>query len=851
MRILVLMRGIPASGKSTWIANMGLSEYTLSADSLRLMASSPVLLPKSKSNAILSESADSTKSHALDSLAFTGINQQNDKQVWKLLFTLLEMRLKQGDFTIIDATHTSIKALRAYETLANTYRYRLIVIDFSHIPLEVALQRNACRGYKSVPVDILESMYKTLQDSLTLPSRYVILKSDEIAPLQDKTHQSMLHFNPINLNTYAQIHHIGDIHGCFETLLHYLIHTHSLTHSLQDALRILEQSQFAPEICARFLNPKAYYIFLGDYIDRGVQNAQVVRFLLGIMDLPNVCLLEGNHERWLYKWGKEDISTNEFSIFTLKDLENGGVGSKDTHRLYSKLRQCAYYTYDNKIVLCTHGGLPTLPNNLLLVATKQLIYGSGGYEDMQECAQSFALSTASNTYQVFGHRNREKHPMRVYERNFALEGGVEFSGALRVLILTKTSLPPFSVIKTMPTQSSLSMQDSLMGRHTSKDNFTLIYMQNKHNTSALNALHQSRSTFLFLQKLRANALIKEKKFGDISSFNFTKEAFFSKQWNTLTCKARGLFIDTHNFHIYARSYDKFFNYQEREETSDETLREKLTYPVNVFIKENGFLGIMSTHSALSDTKNANKTNYNVLQNFFITSKSDPTSPYAHIMRNLIAESLRKTAQDSIQEVESELYEELKTRNLSLVFEVIEPQDDPHIIAYEKPQVILLDAIYNTPDYAKLPFTELCALGNKFGFICKEHKITLHCWKEVSEFLYCESALESNSLFAQGKRKNGFIEGYVLEDSAGFMFKYKGAYYRAWKALREIVEQCARTRALPKSKGKKWQGDSAYYELEGAFIQWLYQYIEHNGFESLESSSLIDLREAFLRSLSIT
>ena len=77
MRILVLMRGIPASGKSTWIANMGLSEYTLSADSLRLMASSPVLLPKSKSNAILSESADSTKSHALDSLAFTGINQQN------------------------------------------------------------------------------------------------------------------------------------------------------------------------------------------------------------------------------------------------------------------------------------------------------------------------------------------------------------------------------------------------------------------------------------------------------------------------------------------------------------------------------------------------------------------------------------------------------------------------------------------------------------------------------------------------------------------------------------------------------------------------------------------------------
>ena len=838
MRILVLMRGIPASGKSTWIANMGLSEYTLSADSLRLMASSPVLLPKSKSNAILSESADSTKSHALDSLAFTGINQQNDKQVWKLLFTLLEMRLKQGDFTIIDATHTSIKALRAYETLANAYRYRLIVVDFSHIPLEVALQRNAYRGYKSVPVDILESMYKTLQDSLTLPSRYLVLKADEIAPLQDKTCQSMLHFNPINLNTYTQIHHIGDIHGCFETFLNYLIYTHSSPYSLQDALHILEQSQFAPQICARFLNPKAYYIFLGDYIDRGVQNAQVVRFLLGIMDLPNVCLLEGNHERWLYKWGKEELGANEFSTFTLKNLEQGGISSKDTHRLYSKLRQCAYYTFDEKIILCTHGGLPTLPNNLLLVATKQLIYGSGGYEDMQECAKSFALSTASNTYQVFGHRNREKHPMRVYERNFALEGGVEFGGALRIAVLTKTPLPYRYATKAQ--NSKLMAQSPLMGviRHT--DNFTQIYMQNKHGSQELNALHQSRSIFALLQKLRASVLIKEREFGELSSFNFTKEAFFSKQWNSLTCKARGLFIDTYNFRICARSYDKFFNYKEREETCDEALKEKLTYPLNVFVKENGFLGIVSAKNANDSLKLESK--------LFITSKSDPTSPYAHIMRNLIAESLRKTAQDSIQEVESELYEELKTRNLSLVFEVIHPQDDPHIIAYEKPQVILLDAIYNTPDYAKVPFTELCALGEKFGFVCKTHKATLHCWEEVSEFLYCESALESNSLFAQGKRKNGFIEGYVLEDSAGFMFKYKGAYYRAWKALREIVEQCARTRALPKSKGKKWQGDSAYYELEGAFIQWLCQYIEHNGFESLESSSLIDLREAFLRSL---
>ena len=635
MRVLALMRGIPASGKSTWIKNMGLSEYTLSADSLRLMASSPILLPKITPKADYTES---TISHISDSYITSGINQQNDKQVWRLLFTLLEIRLKQGDFTIIDATHTSLKALRAYESLATTYRYRLIVIDFSHIPLELALQRNANRGYKTVPCDNLESMHKTLQDSLlqSLPSRYTIIKANEITALQEN---SMLHFTPLNLNAYTQIHHIGDIHGCFETLLHYLYLTNPLEYSFQDSLHILEQSHFNSSVCAQFLNPKAYYIFLGDYIDRGIQNAQVVRFLLGIMDLPNVCLLEGNHERWLYKWGKEDIGINEFSTFTKKDLEQGGVGSKDAHRLYSKLRQCCLYTYDNKMILCTHGGLPTLPNNLLLVATKQLIYGSGGYEDMQECAKSFTLSTDSHTYQVFGHRNREKHPICVYERNFALEGGVEFGGALRIVVLTKT--PSLYRYVTKAQKSKLIAQSPLMGVIRHKDNFTQIYMQNKHNIPALNALKQSRAIFALLQKLRASALIKEREFGDISSFNFTKEAFFSKQWNTLTCKARGLFINTHNFSICARSYDKFFNYKEREETSDETLKEKLTYPVNVFVKENGFLGIMSACNG--DSKSAK---------FFITSKSDPTSPYANIARKLIIESLHKSTQVSAQEIES-------------------------------------------------------------------------------------------------------------------------------------------------------------------------------------------------------
>lgn len=41
MRILLLMRGVPGSGKSTFIKQHNLEQYTLSADALRLLYSAP------------------------------------------------------------------------------------------------------------------------------------------------------------------------------------------------------------------------------------------------------------------------------------------------------------------------------------------------------------------------------------------------------------------------------------------------------------------------------------------------------------------------------------------------------------------------------------------------------------------------------------------------------------------------------------------------------------------------------------------------------------------------------------------------------------------------------------------
>ena len=86
--------------------------------------------------------------------------------------------------------------------------------------------------------------------------------------------------------------------------------------------------------------------------------------------------------------------------------------------------------------------------------------------------------------------------------------------------------------------------------------------------------------------MNENRLLQLKKFGNISSLNFTSKAFNDRVWDEQTTKARGLYIDTFKGRIAARAYDKFFNINERPETKFDMLQHKLQFPVTAYVKEN-------------------------------------------------------------------------------------------------------------------------------------------------------------------------------------------------------------------------------------------------------------------------
>lgn len=110
-----------------------------------------------------------------------------------------------------------------------------------------------------------------------------------------------------------------------------------------------------------------------------------------------------------------------------------------------------------------------------------------------------------------------------------------------------------------------------------------------------------------VRELWRNPFVEEKAFGVTSSFNYTEKAFFDSVWDEQTVKARGLFIDTKREKVVARSYEKFFNTNEQPETKLDMLQYKMQFPVTAYVKENGFLEIISYNEETDDLLIASKS----------------------------------------------------------------------------------------------------------------------------------------------------------------------------------------------------------------------------------------------------
>lgn len=724
MRTLLLLRGTQASGKSTWVAENNLEPYTLNADNIRLNIANPVLLENGSFE----------------------ISQKYNKLTWELLYQYLEMRMQNGDFTIVDATHSDIKLMNKYRDLASMYKYTIYYLEFD-TPLEECLKRNKERiGYKYVPEKVIERTWEAIKNSEKLPNTFKKINSiDEI-----------INFYTADVNEYKKIIVIGDIHSCAEPL--------------KEVLKDYSEENL--------------YIFVGDYFDRGIQAVETFKIILDLLEKSNVILIEGNHEdnsmkKFIYDEEKYTKSFDETTLQPLlKEFEIDYVKSF-LKKIYKKLRQCYAFEFRGKKFLCTHGGLPLVPK-LALVSAKEMIKGVGRYEtEIGEIySENYKKGLCQDFIQIHGHRG-----INDGEYSYCLEGRVEFGGELKVLTIDNDGNIEKHGIKNDVYNRGLSIP----------------------TTSNHEKIEKFQTQNDLINEMIANSFIKVKECDyNLISLNFNREAFNRKKWNSLTIKARGLFVDKNSGEVKIRSYNKFFNYGERNINLG-YLKKYATYPIKVFKKYNGFLGLASVIDG----------------NIVLATKSTTNGTYKDIFL-----SIWDKVEDNVKEL---LKQTIIENNCTAVFEVVSPKYDPHIIKYDREHLYLLDFIENKLDLdthnIDLEFSENLMKKVEFSsdMLTKKELITkLENYEELYNFL--------------DEKAGGLeeFEGYVLCDNSGLMFKFKLPYYVLWKVRRGWLEKY-RSALL---KGKRIE------VTEKDENRHFKKFLLKLGKDKLQGLSIIDVREMY-------
>ena len=722
MRNLVILRGSPGCGKSTWIKENGLEAYTLCADDIRLMFQSPE--PGFEKGSL-------------------HISPANDKAVWDLLFKLMRSRMERGELIIVDATHSKSSDFSRYNKLCGEYRYRRYYVDFSDVPIEVCKERNLMRSpEKRVPDKVIDKMYSRLRTQDKTSGWVEIDKNDFWNAIAVKC---------FDFNIYKKIHIFGDIHGCCTVLREYF---EKYPYSEND-----------------------FYIFVGDYLDRGPENKETLEFMMKLNENKNVLCLTGNHERHLSHFGNGDIHkirSKEFIGRTLPQIID--TEKKDVRHFYKNMGQMAYFEYNGKKYFVTHAGISYFPENLVTFATDNFINGVGDYDtDIDEIWDA----NEPDIVQVHGHRNTFGVDVSENKRSYNLEGSVEFGGFLEVLQVSKDG------------EELIKLKNNIYRKENEEkpqDEFTKTFTQ----------------SLSVLEQMKNSPDIEEKDLGGgIHSFNFSRKVFSKGIWNELTTHARGLFVNVETGKIAARSYDKFFNVGQRRDDEILNLIKKFKdKKIKAYKKENGFLGLVSV----------------VDGELFFATKSTNAGEYADMFRDIW--SRLKTDDEYIKEY-------LGKEDATLVFEVIDPARDPHIIKYEKEDVILLDIISNTWEFKKKDFDEVCAFADKAGLSRKE--LYTEFENEKDFFKWYNANTQEDDLSKTD------IEGVVVECEIApgkiYMTKIKFPYYNFWKSMRTVAEK-VRNHSEVKYSG-------LWNDLSNYFFYWLKKQDQ----DTLEED-IITLREKF-------
>lgn len=721
MRKLILTRGAPGSGKSSLLRDAGLLAYSLSMDDLRLIRMAPHMTPS----------------------GHLAISQENNLEVLEEFRKLTGGRLMRGELLCVDTTLSDADDLRMWVERAGRFGYEVAVLDFSKLSMETLLERNAQREeHRRVSSATIERMKSQIdshpigQDVLdsvlwidASQDREVVLgelRSFLDVPVRDFSH-------------YKKVVHIGDLQGCLTALV--------------GPGGILENG-FEDDVA---------YVFVGDLVDRGIENGKVMRWLIdNTQGRDNVFFMWGNHEDHLrrYSQGEKPVS-GEFRDRTQPQLEAAGVTPAEVGRFLSGFLDVLPYSWHGQKVMVSHAGLASVPQDFVKISQWQYARGTGNYDDPVD--DQFARQAPEGWVQVHGHRNPDMKATQASRNSFNLEDSVEFGGNLRSVILDENGWTTHANKNTVFAPLRERPVKAIPGSQKRGDPMPLGQVPAPW-VAQESQIRLSEETMRAMEQHPGVRTRTSERNPNVISLNFTKDVFFDASWDAVTAKARGLFVDKNTLEVVARGYDKFFNVGEREETKLSNLLANMKFPVSAYVKENGFLGLVGFDAKSND--------------LFLSSKASPDGEFSDHFRRIFNAQVPEGRREALRRW-------LRDNEACAVFEVIDPKNDPHMIDYPDDQLVVLDIFHRSESGKKLDYAHLKAVCNRFGLTAKRRAMEFRGPEQMQGWY---KAIEGR---LDWRWKGEDIEGMVLEDAEGALTKVKLPHYAFWKRMRSAKDRLAR------------------------------------------------------------
>lgn len=391
MKELILVRGLPCSGKSSIIEDNNLEDFAISKDKVRLLLASTI------------KDADNNIS----------IAPVNEKTVHDIMLQILETRMKAGIFTIIEGIFEKLSSYADYMNLAKKYGYTVYEYD-CNVPISTLLARQEKRTDKFIPADVIVKKYLAYPEKLNDPN---------ITNINDYDCKNAYTFNTCGLSEFVKTHCpilkgytgvivVGDIHSCANVLQRFL------------------DNNFREDYL---------FVFLGDYFDRGLEPVRTWHILKELSTKPNVVMLMGNHEKHLLHYINDEPISSTIAQKTYDELEKAGITKDKLRNFYTNLREYYMFRIFNKCYLCTHAGVEHFTHKIKLLSNDALTRNNGNRDMDIDAVYSQNASLGKCTYiddgynrydviQIHGHVKTPTGNTTPYSYN--LEESVEFGGRL-------------------------------------------------------------------------------------------------------------------------------------------------------------------------------------------------------------------------------------------------------------------------------------------------------------------------------------------------------------------------------------------------------------------------------------